>query len=222
MKLFAKRCQGFLHATKQLVAKRRLSEVAGWRSDLLEVVRQVPSDFTPAGRAAPVLESLRKLQLLEVQHAELLQQRDQESKATATAEEMRELMLLYDSELEAAESRLNGFSEMLEQELLIFQREELRGDRLEELDAAANGRDAVLELMPGVGGQEAALFAGELMNMYERFAEQRGWQFEVESLIEVQPEGAVNFASVRIAASNHDEENAPFGWLRHESRVQRV
>eukprot|EP00435_Cladocopium_sp_Y103_P025170 s756_g6.t1 len=146
------RIQGFLRATKRLAAQRSFSEVAGWRSDLLEVVKQVPSDFVPAGRAAPVLESLRKLQMLEVQHAELLEQRDQESQVTAP-EELRELMLLYDSELEASETRLNGFNEMLEQELLIFQREELRGERLEELDAAANGRDAVLELMPGVGGQ---------------------------------------------------------------------
>eukprot|EP00435_Cladocopium_sp_Y103_P033083 s756_g8.t1 len=82
--------------------------------------------------------------------------------------------------------------------------------------------DRVVDRMTAMAEREAALFTGELMNMYERFAEQRGWQFEVESLIEVQPEGAVNFASVRIAAEGHDEENAPFGWLRHESGVHRV
>ncbi|CAK9016488.1 Peptide chain release factor 1 (RF-1) [Durusdinium trenchii] len=194
---------------------------ASWHAVLLDLVQQVPADFAPSGRAAPVLESVRKWQQLQVQLLELQQQKDYESQTAKQAEELEELMSLYDSEIEASDARLVSYGGMLEQELLLFQQDLLRGHRLENLEAAeANSRDAVLELFPGVGGQEAALFTGELLEMYERFADLRGWQFEVESMTEGQPEGAVNFASVRISGSH--EENAPFGWLRHESGVHRV
>ena len=43
---------------------------------------------------------------------------------------------------------------------------------------AADARPAVLEIRPGTGGQEAALFAADLEAMYRRYAEARGWRFE--------------------------------------------
>eukprot|EP00971_Amphidinium_carterae_P061545 1218286-Amphidinium_carterae.1 len=36
------------------------------------------------------------------------------------------------------------------------------------------------QVSPGVGGQEAALFAAELWEMYQRFSEHRGWKFEAQ------------------------------------------
>ena len=44
---------------------------------------------------------------------------------------------------------------------------------------AADSRPAILEIRPGTGGDEAALFAGDLARMYARYAEARGWSFEV-------------------------------------------
>ncbi|MEO1613826.1 MAG: PCRF domain-containing protein, partial [Pseudomonadota bacterium] len=41
---------------------------------------------------------------------------------------------------------------------------------------AADDRPAILEIRPGTGGDEAALFAGDLWKMYVRFAEARGWK----------------------------------------------
>jgi peptide chain release factor 1 len=43
---------------------------------------------------------------------------------------------------------------------------------------AADERSAILELRAGAGGDEAALFAGELFQMYQRYAQLRGWKFE--------------------------------------------
>lgn len=43
-------------------------------------------------------------------------------------------------------------------------------------------RGAVLEVRAGTGGDEAALFAGDLFRMYQRFAELRRWKFEVCSV----------------------------------------
>ncbi|MEO1513060.1 MAG: PCRF domain-containing protein, partial [Planctomycetota bacterium] len=44
---------------------------------------------------------------------------------------------------------------------------------------AADERAAILEIRPGTGGDEAALFAGDLFAMYRRYAERRGWRVEV-------------------------------------------
>ena len=40
-------------------------------------------------------------------------------------------------------------------------------------------RDAILEVKAGEGGQESALFAGDLLRMYLRYAERRGWRVDV-------------------------------------------
>ena len=44
---------------------------------------------------------------------------------------------------------------------------------------AADARPAILEIRPGTGGDEAALFAGDLVRMYQRHAERMGWRWEV-------------------------------------------
>ena len=46
---------------------------------------------------------------------------------------------------------------------------------------AADERAAMLEVRAGTGGDEAALFAGDLLRMYQRFAETQGWRFELIS-----------------------------------------
>jgi len=43
----------------------------------------------------------------------------------------------------------------------------------------ADEKSAILEIRPGTGGDEAALFAGDLFRMYQRYAEARGWKVEV-------------------------------------------
>ena len=44
---------------------------------------------------------------------------------------------------------------------------------------SADGRPAIIEIRPGTGGEEAALFAGDLLRMYQRYCETRGWNFEI-------------------------------------------
>ena len=46
---------------------------------------------------------------------------------------------------------------------------------------AADERAAMLEIRAGTGGDEAALFAGDLLRMYQRYAEAQGWRFELIS-----------------------------------------
>lgn len=49
---------------------------------------------------------------------------------------------------------------------------------------AADDKNAILEIRAGTGGDEAALFAGDLFRMYERYAASRGWRFETVSASE--------------------------------------
>ena len=44
---------------------------------------------------------------------------------------------------------------------------------------AADARPAIIEIRPGTGGEEAALFAGDLLRMYQRYCDTRGWNFEI-------------------------------------------
>ena len=44
---------------------------------------------------------------------------------------------------------------------------------------SADGRPALLEIRPGTGGDEAGLFAADLLRMYQKYAEGQGWRFEI-------------------------------------------
>lgn len=80
---------------------------------------------------------------------------------------------------------------------------------------AADGRPALLEIRPGTGGDEAALFAGDLLRMYQRYAESKGWTFEL--LEHAQSElGGVKEAVARIAGEG------VFAKMKYESGVHRV
>ena len=80
---------------------------------------------------------------------------------------------------------------------------------------AADDRAAMLEVRAGTGGDEAALFAGDLLRMYQRFAEEQGWKFE---LISASPSdvGGYKEAIASIAGSG------VFAKLKFESGVHRV
>ncbi|EEX14962.1 peptide chain release factor 1 [Citreicella sp. SE45] len=80
---------------------------------------------------------------------------------------------------------------------------------------AADARPAILEIRPGTGGEEAALFAGDLARMYQRYSEARGWRWEV---IEEQDTelGGLKELVVRIEGEN------VFARLKFESGVHRV
>ncbi|MGD1882562.1 MAG: peptide chain release factor 1 [Paracoccaceae bacterium] len=80
---------------------------------------------------------------------------------------------------------------------------------------AADAKPAMLEIRPGTGGDEAALFAGDLLRMYQRYAEEHGWRFEIieEQLTEL---GGVKEVVAHITGTN------VFARLKFESGVHRV
>ena len=79
----------------------------------------------------------------------------------------------------------------------------------------ADKRSAILEIRPGTGGDEAGLFASDLLNMYKRYAENKGWNFEVieEQISDV---GGIKEVTAHINGTN------VFSKLKYESGVHRV
>ena len=130
----------------------------------------------------------------------------------ATAEEMLADVTLHDAEMQA----------MAREEADNAETDLLRLDR--ELKAALLPRDpddernAFLEIRAGTGGDESALFAGDLARMYLRFCERRGWRTEVLS------ENAAELGGYKELVLRIDGD-AVYGQLKFESgghRVQRV
>ena len=79
----------------------------------------------------------------------------------------------------------------------------------------ADSRNAILEIRAGTGGDEAGLFAADLFRMYQRYAEKRGWKFEIMSTSEI---GIGGFKEAVASISGKDV----FARLKYESGVHRV
>ena len=80
---------------------------------------------------------------------------------------------------------------------------------------AADARPAILEIRPGTGGEEASLFAADLLRMYQRHAERMGWSFEI---LEQQFSDLGGIKEL----SAHIKGDGVFARLKYESGVHRV
>jgi peptide chain release factor 1 len=112
-------------------------------------------------------------------------------------------------------------------EVAAMAREELQPakEKLPDLERAAllllapkdkdESASAIVEVRAGTGGEEAALFAGDLLRMYQRYASRRGWKFEIEDISETGI-GGVKEATASVTG------NGVFGRLQFESGVHRV
>ncbi|TFL13470.1 peptide chain release factor 1 [Pusillimonas caeni] len=130
-----------------------------------------------------------------------------------------------------AEADVQAAQEMMadpEMKAMAEEEYQLGKDRIESLEDELqvlllprdpdDGRNVFLEIRAGTGGDESALFAGDLLRMYTRYAESRGWRVELmsESMSEV---GGYKEVIARI------DGDAVYGRLKFESgahRVQRV
>jgi peptide chain release factor 1 len=112
-----------------------------------------------------------------------------------------ELQALAEEELRSLRERLPGLEQRVKRALLPKD--------------ADDQRNAILEVRAGTGGEEAALFAGVLFRMYQRYAALRGWRFEILDLSETGL-GGLKEASASISGRD------VFARLKFESGVHRV
>jgi len=144
-------------------------------------------------RIAPVVEKYQKYRQL-VGDANEARQMLQD----AEDEEMREF-------LQAEYEEASTAAEELHQQLLLELVPEDPYDR----------KNAIVEIRAGTGGDEAALFVGDLFDMYRRFAELHGWQTEV---LEQSPAEMGGFKEIIFEVKG----TGAYGVLKHESGVHRV
>ncbi|HSK60755.1 MAG TPA: peptide chain release factor 1 [Actinomycetospora sp.] len=139
------------------------------------------------------------------------------------------------AELTAAEADLADARELAREDAAFGAEAEEITDRVETLRARLSEHlvprdpqdadDVVVEIKSGEGGEESALFAGDLLRMYARYAERRGWKVEVLSATESDLGGykdvTVTVTAPGDAQSDHPGEGV-WAWLKYEGGVHRV
>jgi peptide chain release factor 1 len=131
-------------------------------------------------------------------------------RAAADAAEARELA--------AAEPDVEMAEAFEEEARTASERAEALRGRLEKLLMPKDpneGKDLILEIRAGAGGQEAALWAGDLFEMYQRLADRRKWKTDV---LASAPAEIGGFKEVVLGVRGRDA----YGRLKHESGVHRV
>ena len=83
-------------------------------------------------------------------------------------------------------------------------------------------RDVILEIKAGAGGDESALFAGDLLRMYLRYAEKQGWKTEVIDATESDLGGYKDISVAVKSRGTPQTGKAPFAKLKFEGGVHRV
>lgn len=86
-----------------------------------------------------------------------------------------------------------------------------------------DSRDAIIEVKAGEGGEESALFAADLLRMYQRYAESKGWATQILSSMQTEL-GGYKDVQMAVKAKNVPEDPADGVWahLKYEAGVHRV
>ena len=148
----------------------------------------------------PVVARVKELQALQQEMADLTEMMEDE---VADAD----MKALAEEELKAAQPKLKQLDKILS--VLLLPKD------------VADEKSAILEIRAGTGGNEAALFAGDLLRMYQRYAESQGWKFEIisasagevggfkEAIISVNGKGV--FAKLKFESGVHGNDR----WACH-------
>ena len=125
----------------------------------------------------------------------------EESKELIRSEEDAELVEMAKEELASLEEKLAGYEK--ECRLLLIPPDPLEG------------KNIIMEIRAGTGGDEAALFAADIFRMYSHYAEKMRWKIEIMSSNET---GIGGYKEIVLSISGKDV----YGYLRFESGVHRV
>ena len=179
----------------------RLDQVVARHDELQRALSQGGLDaqrFTQYSKEypeiTPLVEAIQTLRTAEREAADL-------AAMLADPATDREMRAMAEQEQEALKPRL----EQLEHDirLLLLPKDE------------ADDKNAILEVRAGTGGEEAALFAADLFRMYQRYADLRGWKFEI---MHISDAGMGGYKDAAASISG----KAVFARLKFESGVHRV
>jgi peptide chain release factor 1 len=129
------------------------------------------------------------------------------------------------------ESDLAATRELAEEDKSLADEIPALESRLEEAEASLrsllipkdpdDGRDVIMEIKGGEGGEESALFAADLLRMYLQYADSRGWKTEVLDKTESDMGGFKNI-QVAIKSTSADPAEGVWARLKYEGGVHRV
>ncbi|MFD2758514.1 peptide chain release factor 1 [Gulosibacter faecalis] len=142
------------------------------------------------------------------------------------------------SQILAADDRLTSLESDLEAALELAKEDELFAEEAEatrvRVDAQSeklrrlliprdpdDGRDVIMEIKGGEGGEESALFAADLLRMYSHYAEARGWKIEMLDST-TSDLGGYKDVQVAIKSSSNDPADGVWASLKYEGGVHRV
>ncbi len=179
-----------------LIEKRTL------RLNEIEEQMSAPEFFNDQRAAAQTTREHSQIKRL-LETWETLQQASQEleDNRELAKEDDEELALMAAEEIPRLEELVEGLTQEVQYALLPQ-------------DPAEN-RDALVEIRAGAGGDEAAIFAGDLLRIYQRYAENQGWKCEHLSS---SPSETGGFKDAVIKLSGEDV----FRYMKYESGVHRV
>uniref|UniRef100_A0A2B4RXU6 phosphoglycerate kinase n=1 Tax=Stylophora pistillata TaxID=50429 RepID=A0A2B4RXU6_STYPI len=125
----------------------------------------------------------------------------EEAKEIIAGETDSEMVEMAKSELEEAQEKIPALEEEIK--FLLIPKD------------TEDGKDVIVEIRAGTGGDEASIFAGDLFRMYNKYASDRGWQIETEDFNEGTAGG---FKEIIFSISGEDV----YGDMKFESGVHRV
>jgi len=170
-------------------------------SELEEAVGD-PDLFSDPKRATAILKEHRQLkQAIGIWDQKIETEKQIKENRDLAKSEDAEMAQMARDEIPALEDRLEKLAEDLQYAMLPADPNE--------------DRDAIVEIRAGAGGDEASLFAAELMRAYERHATTRGWKCET---LDTSPSEVGGFKEITCRFSGEEV----FRYLKYESGVHRV
>jgi peptide chain release factor 1 len=128
-------------------------------------------------------------------------------------------------DLEAAHELAGEDESFAAEAVVLTERRAVAEERLRHLLVprdATDSKDALLEIKSGEGGEESALFAGDLLRMYTRYAERRGWRTEQLDATESDLGGYKSVTVAVKARGTSEPGEAPYALMKFEGGVHRV
>ncbi len=181
--------------------KKRLSEVRDRHSEVEKSLADPEVLGNPEAYKLAAKEHSELAELVEAFDTYLRLEKDIADNEELLNEDDPELAELARSEIEAAREKLPQLEEKIS--LLLLPKD------------PNDDKNVLLEIRAGTGGDEAALFAADLLRMYLRYAESKGWKHE---LMDSHPTDAGGFKEVIVMINGQ----GAYSQLKYESGVHRV
>ncbi|MGM0640615.1 MAG: peptide chain release factor 1 [Thermotogota bacterium] len=182
-------------------------DLLAFRESILNKLKNVEKELANPKTA----NSPEKLQKLGIEHNNLTELNNKYSEYTQNKEDLEALHDMH-SEGEISDEEYASMKEELETNMIKLEKDIIK---LLVPKGQYDERNIVMEIRAGAGGDEAGLFAQELMRLYMRYAERKNWKYESLDITD-NGIGGLKTAVIKIKGKNVYEK------LKYESGVHRV